>query len=461
METFLVSFLRSKRSCFSREAAFNWFVSVFAGVMLRDDMLGVTSFVRAQGVNPKRYTSLLHFFRATSWSGTTLLAHTATWAHGQGLTLKRNGRVLMPVDDSNVPREGVRTPLVGTIRQTSETSSKPSHFRGHTWGAVSLLAGSPDKIFAVPVWADIYEPGVKSQENSQPRTHTLVSAGIGVAEMLNEKGYLIGDAWFNNKTGVTHVRNTHGKVELISRARVDAVGYECPAPEPARRGRKRKYGQKIKIRTLFDSPKTLFDERIVTIYGKKETVKLHAVNLIRKPGDLIRFVLAKTSRGRIVVTSTDLDIDPVDALELYGLRSPIEETFNAVKNIMGATTGRFWTKSLQRVSRRPTRNDKLQSNTDCPKVADTAKAHRNMVQLAFAALAFLQIFACLYGAEAVGMANFWMRTPSRTTPSPRIARKAVGILLRELLHGQPHDHARSIFKKSAAIPPSVRGAAKS
>ena len=65
-------------------------------------------------------------------------------------------------------------------------------------------------------------------------------------------------------------------------------------------------------------------------------------------GDLIRFVLAKTRKGRIVVTSTDLDVESAEALELYALR-----------------------------------------------------AHRNNVSLSLVALAFLQVFACMFGAEAV------------------------------------------------------------
>lgn len=455
MEQFLLSFLASCRPSFRRKATYIWFVTVLTGIMWRDDMLGMTSFIRALGLAPKRYECLANFFRSSAWDGAELLARTAAWSHRQGLAVKRNGRIILPIDDSNVPKEGVRMPLVGTIRQTSETSAKPSHFRGHTWGLVTLLAESADKRFAIPAWCCIYEPGVNAQEGGKPRTCALVSAAIDVTRTLKEKSYILGDAWFNNKTGVACVRETKGEAELISRARVDAVGYEQPRPEPVRRGRKRQYGKKIKIRQLFDDPKTPFMEGRVTLYGKPETVKLYAINLIRKPGDLIRFVLAKTRKGRIVVTSTDLEVESADALELYALRAPIEETFDAAKNVMGAKTGRFWTKALEPVSRRPARNAPRKCSSG-KALDNTARAHRNNVSLSLVALAFLQVFAGMFGAEAVAMANFWTRTPSRAIPSPRIARKAIGILLRELLHGQARDHAETIFNKIGSNPDPKR-----
>jgi hypothetical protein len=53
--------------CFSRQAAFNWFVIVIMGFILRLDHHGVTSIIRWLGIKPSLYTALLSFFRASSW----------------------------------------------------------------------------------------------------------------------------------------------------------------------------------------------------------------------------------------------------------------------------------------------------------------------------------------------------------------------------------------------------------
>ena len=50
------------------KAAFRWFVILIIGLMLRSDKLGVTSVIRDLALKPDCYLSMLHFFRASSWS---------------------------------------------------------------------------------------------------------------------------------------------------------------------------------------------------------------------------------------------------------------------------------------------------------------------------------------------------------------------------------------------------------
>jgi len=59
--------LAAFRPCFSRKAAFHWFVVVVFGFIVRLDQCGVSSFVRWLGIDPKLYTALVSHFRAKSW----------------------------------------------------------------------------------------------------------------------------------------------------------------------------------------------------------------------------------------------------------------------------------------------------------------------------------------------------------------------------------------------------------
>ena len=68
MLNFIENVLCHFESCFSRKAAFRWFVTITIGLMLRSDKLGITSIIRDLALNPGYYDSLLHFFRASSWS---------------------------------------------------------------------------------------------------------------------------------------------------------------------------------------------------------------------------------------------------------------------------------------------------------------------------------------------------------------------------------------------------------
>jgi hypothetical protein len=67
--------LASFRSCFTRAAAFNWFATVVFGFIIRIDLCGASSFVRWLGIKPELYTSMLAFFRASSWQLNDILQH--------------------------------------------------------------------------------------------------------------------------------------------------------------------------------------------------------------------------------------------------------------------------------------------------------------------------------------------------------------------------------------------------
>ena len=68
MMNFIENVLCCFESCFSRRAAFDWFVTITIGLMLRSDKPGVTSVIHSLVLNPGCYDSLLHFFRTFSWS---------------------------------------------------------------------------------------------------------------------------------------------------------------------------------------------------------------------------------------------------------------------------------------------------------------------------------------------------------------------------------------------------------
>ena len=77
------------RPCFSRQAAFDWFVVIILGLLIRCDHLGVTSLVRWLFLRPHCYDLILHFCRATSWQLDALLAQWAQVAVAHSPTPSR------------------------------------------------------------------------------------------------------------------------------------------------------------------------------------------------------------------------------------------------------------------------------------------------------------------------------------------------------------------------------------
>jgi len=135
--------------------------------------------------------------------------------------------------------------------------------------------------------------------------------------------------------------------------------FEAEQPQKRGPGRPRLYGEKIKVSELFDH-REHFSNMECTIYGKVEMVSIASLDLLWKPtAGLIRFVLAVTKRGPIILMCSDLNQDAVAALELYCARVRIETMFDMLKNIMDVFRYRFWTKSLERQSRKPKKNKDL------------------------------------------------------------------------------------------------------
>ncbi len=83
-----------------------------------------------------------------------------------------------------------------------------------------------------------------------------------------------------------------------------------------------------------------------SIYGKIETISITSLDLLWKPtAGLIRFVLAVTKRGPIILMCSDLTQDPVAALEVYCARVRIETMFDMLKNLMGVLSIDFGPKA--------------------------------------------------------------------------------------------------------------------
>lgn len=434
MRNFLESFLEMTRGAFSREAAHGWFVVAFAGLAVRSDWLGVTSIIRALDLNPGVYECLLHFFHASSWSGPDLLFRCVHWLLEKDYLIVKDGRIVILGDETKVPKEGRRMPWVGTIRQTSETSSKPSYFRGHEWGALGILIGKFGRLFCAPAWADLMEPG--RDETEEPRrTSGIVRAASNLASKLGFNAYLVLDAFYAVGTVFKAARDALNIV-VVTRAKSNCrahVPVKPPDPEKKKGlGRPKKYEGSVKVEELHKTESVSFQNRQANVYGKVETVSIYSLTLFWKPaGALLLFVLAKTSRGTITLICSDIHANPVTVLELYCVRSKIEVMFDRLKNLLGVMHYHFWSMSVKPRSRRPAKNPPQTGASDS--VERKKRAISNFVHVGLVLLLFLQAFACEFAEKTTALADCWLRTPAETIPSEFIAKIALKNVLARFL----------------------------
>lgn len=443
---YFCSMLYAFRRVFSRQSTWLVFCMILIGFVGGSEMVGVTSFCRYWGFDVNGYYTFLHFFRYSSWSVEMVINQWTTFVLTQGVAVMVEGRAVLAGDHTYVPKDGRRMPGVVTLHQDSETQSKPSYFRGHQWGAVSLTIGSLLRPFALPLALGIHQGLVhitKENEAESEAEDNLKSRIIQMALefslrhnlpcILTLDAYFPSASVFNLAYSIWSIDFKAPLVTLIIRAKKNCVAYYEAESIKGKKlpGRPAKYGEKVKLIDFFDKPH-LFSKKQCLVYGKMEEISVMVVNLLWRPtGNLIRFVIATTSRGSIVLMCSDLNQDPILAIRLYCTRTRIEIMFDMLKNLMGAFCYRFWSKRMPRHSRKPQKNKDLKkpSSKNIEKVRLYWNAYERFTMLAGIALGSLQLIALKFSGEIWEGYDGFLRTRSRELPSERTVKHVMTRLL--------------------------------
>ncbi len=445
------------RPAFSRRATHVWFVIAFIGFIARSDDLGVTSIVRALSLPPECYIGLLNFFRSSAWSADGLMMRWWEWLRKRDVGLRVGDRLVLAGDHTKIPKDGRKMPAVSTLHQDSETGTKPSYFRGHHWGAVAIVMQAYDKFFAAPAWAKIHEglEGLEGGQKNLPKTIRLVEMAQAVARGMESRAYLVLDAYFAVgpvfDAAMKELLEDEPLVHIVTRAKKNIVAYQpAPPPKKKRRGAPKKYGRKIKLMSLFDSNRKafVFEEADALVYGNHERIRYLSLDLLWKPTKgILRFILLESSRGRMILITSDLKLTPVKAMELYCRRVSIETMFDTGKNLLSALAYHFWSKHLTPDSRRPKKkaNAAPQHTSNLEATRNTLRAIEKFVNLQMVVLGTLQLLAKRFPAEIKHKANCWLRTVSSNTPSEFVTRMALANIIKRNLATSAEDPITQII----------------
>jgi len=456
----LKSFLLFIRPAFSRRATHCWFVVVFVGFILRTDNFGVSSIVRALFLPAENYTCLLHFFHSSAWNVETIMAIWWQWLVQKNVAHRINNRLVLIGDHTKTPKDGRKIPAVTTLHQDSETGSKPSYFRGHHWGCIGILMRACDKYFAVPLWANIQEEltllAGSDEKRHLPKTVQIVEMARKTALAMKKESYLVLDAYFSVGpvflAAAAKLNGVSNFVHILTRAKKNVVAYgKPPKKDPHKRGPAKKYGKKIKLMDIFDSTAKCYRFQTIEadIYGQTETVHYLVLDLLWKPvKGMLRFILVETSRGKMILMTSDLKLDPITAIQLYCRRVTIETMFDTLKNTLGVMAYHFWSRYLARASRKPKKNKNLEQNsTDIDKANNTLAAIEKFVNAQLLVLGMLQLIAKQFFTKVKAKANCWLRTVSSKTPSEFVTRTALANILRNNLYGFGKDWITQLIQR--------------
>jgi len=364
------------RPAFSRKKAFDNFSRIVLGFILRDDIKGVTDFVRNGFDADENPNAIYHrfdkFFRSSSYELDTLRDLWSSFLATQCKdAIEIDGRRVLIGDGVKQGKSGRKMSGVKRYSQSSESMAKPSMIWGHLFGAIGLLTGDiSGKMFCTPINADI-EDGVHTirkwkNEDYVKKTHVvqMVEQGIKVLKKTDHSYFYALDRYFLSREviniidEVNDMTKREGKsnntIEIITKLRRNGIGYEDPpkVKGPRKRGRPRRKGASIKLYDLFDSEKDNFKEEEMFLYGKIQKVRYFVIDCLWGLGCYrkMRFVLVEMKGLRSILVSSDLTVSAKNTIQAYSFRWKCEEGFLRAKHVLGSLDYHFWTKSMPKLN---------------------------------------------------------------------------------------------------------------
>lgn len=437
------------RPACARWRTYGWMVLVLMGLSIRADLAGVTSYVRGLGLAPATYNRLLHLFHSSALKLDPLTTLWTRWCREAFPVLTVGSYRVCLADGLKVPKEGRKMPAVKKLHQESANNSKPTFIFGHSFQCISLLTRTASgHAAAVPLAARIHEGVVWSNRDQRTLLDKLVLLFLALAPALEAPVILVADAYYaSRKVIVPLLAAGH---HLVTRVRKNTVAYQ-PAPRPTRRrrGRPRLYGQRVRLRDLLRDT-AAFVSVPSPVYGDNDvTISYRCVDLLWRPvGRLVRFVLVHHPvRGSVMLLATDLTMDPLDVIILYGYRFKIELGFRHALRVIGCYAYHFWMMAMTPI-RRVSGNQYMHHRSERyrQQVRRKLAAYHSHVQLGCIAQGLLQYLALSYGSTVWQLFRSWLRTmhPDQP-PSELVVAHALRSSLPEFLAAGPTDPTLAKF----------------
>src|SRR5262245_32533996 len=248
---------------------------------------------------------------------------------------------LVGIDTTLVSKSAKRMLGVQKWQDHSDNADRGAYLVGHHWHLVGLLSPWGPRWLGWPLVRRLV-PGLKGArqwivgDTITPMNFwdAAIAAILEVTRSLGKASVrVVADAFYSKAPFLNGLR-ARG-IDVISRLRKDAVGWDDPDPQPpSKRGRKPRYGRQWPLASLLTA-ETPTQERL-TLYGKVTEVIFVVRDVwLRDVAQKVRVVVLEGAKEPILLVSTDLALSALQIIEIYGARFSIELTIRDLKQHFG------------------------------------------------------------------------------------------------------------------------------
>ncbi len=282
-------------------------------------------------IRPRRHwTSYYKWLQKGRWSWVALGLQTARLALKQVPTQ----RCFLAIDDTVIFRCSHKAPESRIHHQHGQKANRPVYVRGQNWVSLALAVPQGWRTLAIPVLSRLSRTTGNSGKLVAAKTLIRV-----VYPLLKGRiATLLMDSWYMRKTLILPAQELG--YQVVGQVRKDTALYLPPPKHNGKRGRPRKYGDKMTWEAVANLPVVTQE---VFIYGKWQTVHYRSTEVLAYflGGQRVRAVWSQieskdgTLRQPRLILSTDLRLSAIRILLAYGRRWSIEDLFNQLKNRWG------------------------------------------------------------------------------------------------------------------------------
>ena len=295
--------------------SFAYFQSYLWALMVVEGRKCTTRLARCVFFHQRDLSSWERFLAEHRWSVTAVTERLVRLVVERlGAQLQVHGAYLLGQDTTLIAKTAKRMLGVQKWKDHSDNADRGASLVGHHWNLVGLISPWGARWLCWPLVLRLV-PGLKGARQwlggdaveSMTFWDAAIAAILEVTRCLGEASVrVVADAYYS-KAPFLNGLLARG-IDVISRLRQDAVGWDDPEPQPpGKRGPKPRYGCKWTLATLLTA-ETPARERLI-LYGTLTAVVFVVRDVwLRDVAQKVRVVVLEGAKEPIILVSTDLTL---------------------------------------------------------------------------------------------------------------------------------------------------------